>query len=188
MRKHGWHSRKRKGKAMFKDVPGYEGRYQVDENGNVYSYRMKRNMKPGTYPNGYKYVCLCNGANNHKQSMIHRIVAKTFIPRIPGKDYVNHIDGNKQNNHVSNLEWVTCSENLRLAVRTGLVKSQCKICRKTTITKDGVTTSFDSMAACAKFFGKDRQWMKRRERKHNGSFMYQGYQISVQERRCAKKS
>lgn len=54
---------------------------------------------------------------------IHRLIATAFLPKPEGwtEDWdVNHINGNKQNNDVSNLEWVTHSENIRHADRTGL--------------------------------------------------------------------
>lgn len=56
----------------------------------------------------------------NKTHMVHRLVARAFIPKPIGKDFVNHLDGNKLNNHVSNLEWVTIAENNHHARVNGL--------------------------------------------------------------------
>lgn len=108
---------------MYKDVKGYEGYYQVDENGNVRSLRrFRKNGATGYFQegkelkktdrgNGYLCVNLSKDGKTRIHS-IHRLVAETFLEKIEGKTQVNHKDGNKYNNSVHNLEWCTCKENI----------------------------------------------------------------------------
>lgn len=65
------------------------------------------------YNNGYSCVNL-----NRKKQYVHRLVARAFIENSDNKPQVNHKDGNKSNNHLSNLEWVTASENGQHAYHT----------------------------------------------------------------------
>jgi len=107
-----------------KPVPGYEGKYSVDDTGVVYTAR-RRGTSGGILPqrlnsSGYYRVDLQDG-NKKRSVFVHRIVAKAFIVRKPGRDYINHKDGNKLNNHVDNLEWCTRSENIVHAYKNGLM-------------------------------------------------------------------
>ena len=69
-------------------------------------------------------VGLALGNGVQKRCRVHRLVAIAFIPNPDNKPYVNHKDGNRSNNHVSNLEWVTASENAIHARETGLLGQQ----------------------------------------------------------------
>jgi len=108
-------------KEVYKDIPGYEGKYAVSNLGNVMSLnylntRKKKVLTPIKHHGGYLIVHLGQG----KIKLIHTLVAEVFIEKSEGKRFVNHIDGDKQNNVVTNLEWVTSKENMNHAIRTGL--------------------------------------------------------------------
>lgn len=166
------------------DIPGYEGLYRIDKNGNIYSVRKNKVMSPGTYPNGYRFVCLSKDGI-HKTRMIHRLVAETFLlNHDPNKTVVNHLDGNKKNNKVSNLEWCTSSENCAHAISIGLVEHQCKIRRPVTIVSlYGVRKEFPDIKSCCDYFGHTKSWLGNYIRKRGNPCHYAGYTIQVHERR-----
>ena len=63
-----------------------------------------------------------NGYVRWGHSYVHRIVCTAWHGPPPSREHVvNHTDGDKTNNHPQNLEWVTPRENVRHAVRTGLL-------------------------------------------------------------------
>ena len=111
----------------WRDVAGYEGLYQVSNCGRVKSFQKDKIkiLKSSVSPFGYLRVVLCKDFNK-KNRFVHVLVAQAFIPNPDNKPQVNHIDGNKKNNHVSNLEWMTRSENIIHAFANGLSKSGCK--------------------------------------------------------------
>ena len=103
---------------LILDVKTFEGLYEVDRDGNVYSIRRRRKLKPYVNNSGYLKVDLYYFGMKQKK-YVHRIVAEAFIKNPHKKEIVNHKDGNRKNNNVENLEWMTQSENMLHCVRNG---------------------------------------------------------------------
>ena len=124
---------------IWKDVPGYEGLYQVSNMGRVKSLARTRKMNlPGRdtasvserilkfgASQGYHAVTLAKDGINRK-IRLHKLVALVFVPNPDNKPDINHKDGDKHNNRSDNLEWVTPSENQRHAISTGLRKDELR--------------------------------------------------------------
>lgn len=100
----------------MKEIKGYEGKYAICKNGDVVNLRFNKKLKPQFNYSGYLHVVLYKNRQARTFSL-HRLVANTYIPNYLNKPQVNHIDGNKTNNNVSNLEWVTASENQKHAYK-----------------------------------------------------------------------
>lgn len=112
----------------WRDVPGYEGFYQVSNLGRVKSMPNRSNHKGSmilslSVVNGYMHVGLSKNAEQ-KICKVHRLVAAAFISNPRNLPQVNHKNGNKSDNRVENLEWVTAKENTKHAHLTGLAHAQ----------------------------------------------------------------
>lgn len=92
--------------------------YLVSDKGEIYSIRRGKILSLHDR-GGYSSVMFCVKGEK-KRVNVHREVAKAFLPNPLNLPQINHIDGDKKNNNVSNLEWVTSSENAQHAFDTGL--------------------------------------------------------------------
>lgn len=102
---------------IWKDIPGFEGFYQVSDKGRVKSLGngKSNNCKARIFKlqnrGDYLAVHLCKDGKQ-KSFNVHRLVAEAFIPNPTDLPQVHHIDENKHNNIVSNLQWVTNKYNI----------------------------------------------------------------------------
>lgn len=94
----------------WKCIYDFEKLYKINKNGEIYSIKTNKKLKPIKQKNGYYHVSLCKNKKIY-QKRLHRLVAEAFIPNPENKPDVNHIDMDKSNNKASNLEWVTKKEN-----------------------------------------------------------------------------
>lgn len=114
----------------WKDIPDYEGLYEVSNLGRVRRLSKKVNDYRGkntrTLPpivikhrdngNGYEYVTLIKD-KKRKNHYIHRLVAFSFIPNPNNYKYVNHLDYNTKNNNVYNLQLCTQKININHSIK-----------------------------------------------------------------------
>ncbi len=100
----------------WRDVVGFEGLYSVSSMGRVYSHegRPPKMLKRHLSAKGYVRAPLSytkDGIKVRRECTVHRLMGLAFIPNPDNKPQINHKDGVKTNNVLSNLEWVTGSEN-----------------------------------------------------------------------------
>lgn len=102
---------------MLEQIPGFDGKYKIDEDGNVYSIKNKKFLKQ-KISKGYAQVALYDDTGRKYYIGVHRLVAMTFIPNPENLPQVNHKDENKLNNNVGNLEWCGVKYNINYGTRT----------------------------------------------------------------------
>lgn len=108
---------------MVKPVKGYEGNYEVSDDGRVFNTNGKE-LKHYLIKRGYHVVFLFKN-NKQKTKLVHRLVAEAFIPNPDNLPQVNHKDENKDNNSLSNLEWCTNYYNSHYGTKTERLRVSC---------------------------------------------------------------
>ena len=114
----------------WRDIKGYEGRYQVSNLGRVKSLNYNHTsrekiLKAREDKVGYLYLNLYKN-NKRKTHKVHRLVAQAFIENPNNYPQVNHKDENKSNNRVENLEWCTHRYNLNYGTRNQRASEKMK--------------------------------------------------------------
>lgn len=178
----------------WKDIPNYEGLYQVSDNGNVrsithkdrFGHTYKGRILKQQLSNGY-YRCHLSKDNITEWALVHRLVALVFCEKPEGCNIVNHIDANKENNHASNLEWTTYKGNMQWASKLGRMTANAQTYanmasgrekRKTPVIvtdNSGNETVYGSQAEAAKALGISRSHIAAACRKEYGYKTIKGY-------------
>jgi hypothetical protein len=131
---------------IFKDIPNYEGIYQVSNFGNVKSLERKLEFKGYLRTQKEKILKKISGDDYYRVNLskcgkiktirVHQLVAITFLNHKPcrHKIVIDHIDSNKFNNRLDNLRLISHRENCskEKTIKSGLPVgvSFCKINKK----------------------------------------------------------
>jgi len=122
----------------MKDIPGYENRYAVTQDGNVWSHRKETPVGENggvrvdgdcwlalsmhNRGKGYYRIALSDSNGQRKMWLVHRLVAMAYIDNPDDLPFVNHRNGITTDNRVENLEWCDASGNARHAFDSNLVR------------------------------------------------------------------
>lgn len=148
---------------IWKDIKGYDGKYQVSNLGNVKSMNYHRERKekllaPVEDAYGYLVVLLYKDGKkkNHK---VHQLVAEAFLSNDDGSPSINHKDENKKNNCVTNLEFCSVGYNNRYSKAVPVV--QCdrdgkaiRVWESIKAASEGTKAKESNIGACCRGYGR----------------------------------
>lgn len=163
----------------WRDIHNFPG-YQVSSEGRVRTFWRKKHYPTGygTYRylsdspepmsqsddgNGYMKVMLYSKIDGRRHcKKVHRLVAEAFIEHDISSDTVDHIQSGrigKLNNPVSNLRWISRSENIKKAYKDGMCDDRIRLQNKDIIARDlwtGEERYFGSIKEASITLGIDR--------------------------------
>lgn len=147
---------------IWKDIPGYEGKYQasnlgrvksvgrrlrfVSKNGNESWRTSKERIISQQVLNSGYYLVHLHVDGRRTAVTVHSLIASAFLGKKPVGTEVNHKDGIKIHNNAINLEYVTSRENKEHAVSHGLNKQSLSVFAL----KSGLSIRYPSISSAAK--------------------------------------
>lgn len=145
----------------WRDIPGYEGLYQVSASGMVRSLYERTNQR------GYNLIKAKEHSKmpylsvplykdgGYKLQRVHRLVAMAFIPNPDNLPQVNHKDENPRNNNVDNLEWCTAEYNNKYGNHPRANINHPSLSRPVSQYKDGVfIATYQSISEARRVIGR----------------------------------
>ena len=116
---------------LLYSIPGYTdirpNSYYLASNGRIFSTVNNRLTEMSlSYTSGYGFIRLCGETDGVRKSYRMNRLIMLYFNYIPNSENyeVDHIDGNPMNNDLSNLRWVTHTENMQYAIQNGQIKRQ----------------------------------------------------------------
>lgn len=98
-------------KEIWKKIEHPYDNFSVSNLGKVRNDITKYIFNNKNILNGYVRVRLTQNKLT-RTTMVHILVAESFVPRIKGRDFVDHINRIPSDNRASNLRWVNRKENI----------------------------------------------------------------------------
>ena len=137
---------------VWKSVKGFEGLYEVSNLGNIRSlprevfrkesirggrklkgsvvFQEGRNLKPMVSKEGYLLVGIYDINHKFRRCLLHRIVAKAFLPNPHNLPCINHKNEKKTDNREENLEWCTQLYNARYSKEKTIKRLREVLCKR----------------------------------------------------------
>lgn len=107
-------------KQEWRPISGYEGRYDISNDGEVRSWLQRGRHERSTEarilaqtvtPKGYRLVHLRSSASKGKSYSVHRLVLLAFVGPCPEGMEASHLNGDSADNRIENLAWESSKKN-----------------------------------------------------------------------------
>ena len=154
----------------WRDIPNYEGLYEVSDKGRVRSKegkvtyterhgvrKWKSRILKVKNKNAREFRVDLWKDGKPKTFLVHQLVGFAFLSNPNKYKSINHLDGNPRNNNVENLEWCSDYRNINHAFDNRLIKTG----KQTSLfsIKDREMHDFRSITKASEFLGRSNNYL-----------------------------